>query len=330
VLFRASSLSLNAGRDLLFVVVANTATGPSPVSLVLNDGFVNGEILDAGTTSDLRVIHAAPDAPALDVIADPAVEADPEITLADAVGYLDVTAYQSLPPANYTIRGVLDSDPSPQTPPFTTTRSLLRGQRGTLLATGLLLLQRRRLLAGDTALGLLAHAGLALGLVTLSFLEFLRVDLLSYLFGDLLAVGRPELLLIWGGGLLVLGALALIWRPLLRVTLHEELAAAEGLPVFALQLAFLLLLAIVVATAMKVVGILLITALLILPAAAARRLAATPEAMALGAALIGCAAVGGGLWGSWTWDTPSGPSIVVAALAIFLALHALPRRARTA
>lgn len=137
VLFRASSLSLNAGRDLLFVVVANTATGPSPVSLVLNDGFVNGEILDAGTTSDLRVIHAAPDAPALDVIADPAVEADPEITLADAVGYLDVTAYQSLPPANYTIRGVLDSDPSPQTPPFTTTRSLLRGQRGTLLATGL-------------------------------------------------------------------------------------------------------------------------------------------------------------------------------------------------
>lgn len=198
---------------------------------------------------------------------------------------------------------------------------------GALLATGLLLLQRRRLLAGDTALGLLAHAGLALGLVTLSFLEFLRVDLLSYLFGDLLAVGRPELLLIWGGGLLVLGALALIWRPLLRVTLHEELAAAEGLPVFALQLAFLLLLAIVVATAMKVVGILLITALLILPAAAARRLAATPEAMALGAALIGCAAVGGGLWGSWTWDTPSGPSIVVAALAIFLALHALPRRA---
>ena len=197
---------------------------------------------------------------------------------------------------------------------------------GAILATGLLLLQRRRLLAGDTALGLLAHAGLALGLVALSFLEFLRLDLLTYLFGDLLAVGERDLALIWGGGLLVLGALALLWRPLLRVTLHEELAAAEGLPVFALQLAFLLLLAIVVAVAMKVVGILLITALLILPAAAARRLAATPEAMALGAALLGALAVCGGLWASWTWDTPSGPSIVVAALLVFLLLHSVPRR----
>lgn len=198
---------------------------------------------------------------------------------------------------------------------------------GAILATGLLLLQQRQRLASDTALGLLAHAGLALGLVVLSFLQFLRIDLLSYLFGDLLAIGKEDLLLIWAGGAVVLAVLAWLWRPLLRLTLHEELAAAEGLPVFALQLAFLLLLALVVATAMKVVGILLITALLILPAAAARRLAATPEAMAAGAALIGSLAVGGGLWASWVWDTPSGPSIVVAALAIFLAVNLVPRRA---
>jgi zinc transport system permease protein len=197
---------------------------------------------------------------------------------------------------------------------------------GAVLAAGLLLLQRRGRLASDTALGLLAHAGLALGLVVISFLEFLRIDLLSYLFGDLLAVSKGDLALIWGGGALVLGALALLWRPLLRLTLHEELAAAEGLPVVALQLAFLLLLAIVVATAMKVVGIVLITALLILPAAAARRLAASPEAMAVGAAAVGSLAVGGGLWASWTWDTPSGPSIVVTALLLFVLLQAAPRR----
>ncbi len=201
---------------------------------------------------------------------------------------------------------------------------------GCIVAASLLLLQRRRLLAGDTALGLLAHAGLALGLVVLSFLQFLRIDLLSYLFGDLLAVTRGDLALIWGGGAIVLVALALLWRPLLRITLHEELAAAEGLPVFALQLAFLLLLAIVVAVAMKVVGILLITALLILPAAAARRISATPEAMALGAALLGSLAVGGGLWASWTWDTPSGPSIVVTSLLFFVLLQLLPRRLQAA
>lgn len=196
---------------------------------------------------------------------------------------------------------------------------------GAVLAAGLLLLQRRRL-ASDTALGLLAHSGLALGLVVLSFLEFLRIDLLSYLVGDLLAVSKTDLALIWGGGAFVLGALVLLWQPLLRLTLHEELAAAEGLPVVALQLAFLLLLAVVVATAMKVVGIVLITALLILPAATARRLAATPEAMAAGAALLGALAVGCGLWASWLWDTPSGPSIVVAALLLFVLVQALPRR----
>lgn len=198
---------------------------------------------------------------------------------------------------------------------------------GVIVAASLLLLQRHQLLASDTALGLLAHAGLALGLVVLSFLEFVRVDLLTYLFGDLLAVSRRDLAFIWGGGAVVLAVLAWLWRPLLRLTLHEELAAAEGLPVFALQLAFLLLLALVVAAAMKVVGILLITALLILPAAGARRLAGSPEAMAAGAALLGSLAVGGGLWASWRWDTPSGPSIVVAALLLFVVLQALPRRA---
>jgi len=198
---------------------------------------------------------------------------------------------------------------------------------GAILASGLLLLQRRRLFASDTALGLLSHAGLALGLVVISFLEFLRIDLMSYLFGDLLAVSTGDLALIWGGGLAVLTALAFLWRPLLRLTLHEELAAAEGLPVFALQLAFLLLLALVVATAMKVVGILLITALLILPAASARRFSSTPEAMAVGAALLGSLAVGGGLWASWLWDTPSGPSIVVVALLFFVLVQSIPRRA---
>jgi zinc transport system permease protein len=197
---------------------------------------------------------------------------------------------------------------------------------GIIVAAGLLVLQRRQRLASDTALGLLAHAGLALGLVVLSFLEFVRIDLLSYLFGDLLAVSRSDLALIWGGGAVVLAVLAWLWRPLLHLTLHEELAAAEGLPVFALQLAFLLLLALVVASAMKVVGILLITALLILPAATARRLASTPEQMAVGAALVGGLAVGGGLWASWLWDTPSGPSIVVAALVFFVVLQVLPRR----
>ncbi len=190
----------------------------------------------------------------------------------------------------------------------------------------LLWLQRRRGLPSDAILGILSHGALALGLVAVAFLEKLRVDLLSYLFGDILAVGGADLAWIWGGGLAAVSALALLWRPLLAMTVHEELARVEGVRVDAVQMAFVLLLSLVVALMMKVVGILLITALLIIPAATARRVSRSPETMAAAAAVCGCAAVALGLWGSLRWDTPAGPSVVAAAAAIFGASAALPRR----
>ena len=186
------------------------------------------------------------------------------------------------------------------------------------VAVILVALQRRQPLAGDTLLGILAHGGLALGLIAVAFLESPRVDLMSYLFGDILAVSARDIAWVYGGGAVVAAALAFLWRPLLAATVHEELARVEGVPVTAVRLAFMVLLAIVVALAMKVVGVLLVTSLLIIPAAAARRLAASPEQMAALAAVAGCAAVAGGLWGSFTFDTPSGPSIVVAALVLFV------------
>ena len=188
----------------------------------------------------------------------------------------------------------------------------------------LVVLQRRQALAGDTLLGILSHGGLALGLIAVAFLESPRVDLMSYLFGDILAVSARDIAWVYGGGAVVAVALAFLWRPLLAATVHEELARVEGVPVTAVRLAFMVLLAIVVALAMKVVGVLLVTSLLIIPAAAARRLAASPEQMAALAAVAGCAAVAGGLWGSFTFDTPSGPSIVVAALVLFVVSAVAP------
>jgi len=187
-----------------------------------------------------------------------------------------------------------------------------------LLALLLVALQHQRQLATDTLLGIMAHSGLALGLVAISFFEHLRVDLLSYLFGDVLAVTPADLYWIYGGGLSALLVLLLIWKPLLSITVHEELARAEGIPVLAVRLTFVLLIAIVIAVAMKVIGILLITSLLIIPAATARWFSKTPEQMALLAVLVGALAVVLGLYGSLTWDTPSGPSVVVAALALFV------------
>ena len=178
-------------------------------------------------------------------------------------------------------------------------------------------LQKQTALASDTLLGILAHGALALGLVTIALQETVRVDLLSLLFGDILAVSGTDLAWILGGGLAALAAIAAIWRPLLAATVHEELARVEGVAVDRVRLAFTVLLAVVIAVGLKVVGLLLIASLLIIPAAAARRLAATPEQMAAGASAIGCLAVAGGLYGSLRWDAPAGPAIVVAAIAIF-------------
>ncbi|MCB1777138.1 MAG: zinc ABC transporter permease subunit ZnuB [Candidatus Competibacteraceae bacterium] len=196
------------------------------------------------------------------------------------------------------------------------------------VALALVVLQRQRWLATDTLLGILAHTSLSLGLVALAFLETVRVDLVGYLFGDILAISPNDLYWIWGGALLALTALAWLWRPLLAATVHEELAQVEGVPVFAVRLAFMLLIAIVIASAMKVVGILLITSLLIIPAAAARRFARSPEGMALLASALGCIAVIAGLWASLRWDTPAGPSVVVAAAALFVSGHAIPSRSQ--
>ena len=196
-----------------------------------------------------------------------------------------------------------------------------------LLAVLLVALQQRQTLASDTLLGILAPSTLSLGLVVLSFMDEVRIDLMSYLFGDLLAVGPADLAWILGGSALVLLLLLPLWRPLLAITVHEELARVEGLPVAGIRLALMLLIALVIAVAMKIVGVLLITSLLIIPAAAAQRHARSPEQMAAGASVLGVIAVCAGLSLSWFQDTPAGPSIVVSAAALFLASLALPRRA---
>ncbi|MBT4747973.1 MAG: hypothetical protein HOO19_01490 [Rhodospirillaceae bacterium] len=176
----------------------------------------------------------------------------------------------------------------------------------------------RGAIAGDTMLGIISHGTLALGLVAVAFAGSAGLNLLAYLFGDILAVTAIDLIWIYGVGAIALAGLAIIWRPLLAITVHEDLAAAEGAPVKTINLTFMLVMALVVAAAMKVVGILLVAALLIIPAAAARQFARTPEQMAVIAALIGGLSVVAGLGGSLGLDTPAGPSIVVAALFGFI------------
>jgi len=187
-----------------------------------------------------------------------------------------------------------------------------------LVSLALMGLQKRGGLSADALLGILSHSALALGLVIIAFMSWVRVDLMSFLFGDILAVSKTDIAFIWVGGAAVLGILAWLWRPMLAATVSDEIALAEGMAPERTRLIFMLLMALVIAIAMKLVGVLLITSLMIIPAATARRLAVTPEQMAVLASIIGALAVTGGLFGSLKFDTPSGPSIVVAALGLFL------------
>ncbi|WP_338031275.1 metal ABC transporter permease [Candidatus Terasakiella magnetica] len=205
--------------------------------------------------------------------------------------------------------------------------SLMIGVFGVAALVSLLLitLQKRKSLPTDALLGILSHSALAIGLVLVAFMAWLRIDLMGYLFGDILSVSVGDIAMIYGGGIAILAVLALIWRGLLAASVSEELAEVEGLKPERTKLIFMLLMAGVVAIAIKIVGILLITALLIIPAATARRFATTPEVMAVLASIFGVMSVIGGLFSSLQYDTPSGPSIVVMAVVLFI-LSLLPAR----
>ncbi|MFQ5534827.1 MAG: metal ABC transporter permease [Sphingomonadales bacterium] len=186
--------------------------------------------------------------------------------------------------------------------------------------------QRQRQIATDTLLGILAHGTLALGLVIVAMIDGLDTDLESYLFGDVFAVTAAGAARIFAGAVVALIGLGVIWRPLLAITVHEKLARVEGVAVERTLAIFMVLIALVIALAMKIVGVLLITSLLIIPAATARRFARSPEQMAVLAVGAASAAVTFGLLGAQRLSTPPGPSIVVAAAALYLLSVIVPMR----
>jgi len=190
---------------------------------------------------------------------------------------------------------------------------------GIVLSYLLIQLQVKKDLSSDAILGILSHGALAGGLVLLAIMQSQgqRVDLMAYLFGDILSVSWSYLIWLSAVCLLVLALISWLWQSILAVAVHEELARSEGIAVDRVRLIFMLLMAVLVAVAMKIVGIILITALLIVPAASARRFATSPESMAITAVLFGLLSVFGGVFASMQWDTPAGPSIVLASVALF-------------
>jgi len=181
----------------------------------------------------------------------------------------------------------------------------------------LLKLQKTTKLPGDALLGLLAHSSLAVGLVVISFLSSIRFDIMGLLFGDILAVNEVDLLIIWLGGALILLILKIIWKPLFASTVNNELAEAEGMNPERANAIFTILLAAIIAISIKIVGLLLITGMLIMPAAMSRNISNNPQQMVKLSVVGGLLSVLIGLFSSLQFNSPSGPSIITAALVLF-------------
>lgn len=192
----------------------------------------------------------------------------------------------------------------------------------------LLLLEKGNKFSTDTLLGILAHSALSIGLIIIALQESLRQDMMFLMIGDILAIDEQGLMGIGFMTLVALGGLFCIWKPLLSITVHEDLAQVEGVNVLVIKIIYMLLIALLVAFAMKVIGALLITSLMIIPAAAARNIAHSPVQMALYAMIVGSLSVVMGIMMSSMWDLPAGPAIVLSALILFLIGRVLPGRYR--
>jgi zinc transport system permease protein len=190
---------------------------------------------------------------------------------------------------------------------------------GVSIAVILFWLEKQRDLSTDTLLGILSHSALALGLIVLSVIQGqgFNINLMSYLFGDLLAVNQSDLVLMYGSVVVILLVFSQILSSLISISVNEELARVDGISVERVRFIFMILLAMVIAVALKVVGILLITALLIIPAATARLFSKSPKQMVLISVLMAIVAVVLGLYASLNWDFPTGPAIVVSASSLF-------------
>ncbi len=191
---------------------------------------------------------------------------------------------------------------------------------GTCSAVAMLLLflQRDQRFSSDTLLGILAHSALSVGMIVISMMDHFRTDMMYYLVGDILAISEENIYTIAGVAAITAVCLYFIWRDLLSLTVHEDLAHTEGVRVNKIKVAYMLLIAFLVAVALKVIGVLLITALMIIPAAAARTVSKTPLQMITISSILGMISVVVGIYASSQWDVPTGPAIVLSATVLFL------------
>jgi zinc transport system permease protein len=189
-------------------------------------------------------------------------------------------------------------------------------------------LRIRRKAGGDLALALFFYSGIAGGVVLTGLADSYDTSTLTYLFGSILTVDRPDVVTIAVLGVVIVAAVALSWRALFSIVLDDEAARVSGLPVDGLNLALSALTAVTIVAGMRIVGVLLVSALMVLPVGAAQRLTRSFGATLLVASAIGALSAVAGLAAARQWNLAPGGTVVLVSAGVFVATAVLnPRRA---
>jgi len=183
------------------------------------------------------------------------------------------------------------------------------------------LIQRRTRQRADTVIGVLWAIGMAIGIMFVDLTEGYKVDLMSYLFGSILAVERSELWIILALDVVIIALLALFYKELLAVSFDETFATVENVPVDAIYVVLLCMIALTVVMMMRVVGLIMVIAMLTMPAAISAHFVRDMKRMMLIAIILGMLFTVTGLWFSYAWNLTSGASIIlVSGIAYLLSL----------
>ncbi|MFA4927203.1 MAG: anchored repeat-type ABC transporter permease subunit [Patulibacter sp.] len=190
---------------------------------------------------------------------------------------------------------------------------------GVITAVLIAVFSQNRRLKEDAIIGVFFVAAFALGIVIISRAPGYAGSLQQFLFGSITGIPDRDIVVVAGMGLLVLGVLFVLHKELVTISLDRESARAMGVPVFWLDLVLYVLVTLAVVISVQTIGNILVLALLITPAATARLLTDRLAVMMLLAPAIGALSALLGLYVSWSWDYPTGGTIVLLLTAGFLA-----------
>jgi zinc transport system permease protein len=191
------------------------------------------------------------------------------------------------------------------------------------------LVQRRTRERADTIIGVLWAIGMAVGIIFVDLSEGYKVDLMSYLFGSILAVEPVELLVMLALDAVVITVVVLFYKELVAISFDETFATVENVPVDAIYVVLLCLIALTVVMMMRVVGLIMVIAMLTMPAAIAGQFVRDLRRTMIWAVVLGVVFTVVGLWLSFSWNLTSGASIILVAggsYLLSLVVRAVQRR----